>query len=158
MSFSKSKSRSSSLPPLRNHDRSTGLPSTESPIMEPVGEITNNETMNERLTTLESLIRSLIPNLPNLPIEGNVTVTMSPSTSVEPVADVTAPTISPINELRLVSRRNYNTTSNSVMKTFKGNKITVECKDSIAKISMVRGALSTACLRNMLDGHRTQPI
>ena len=44
------------------------------------------------------------------------------------------------------------------METLKANKTTIECKDSFSKISLVRGALSTAGLKNMLDGYRIQPI
>ena len=94
----------------------------------------------------------------NLPIEGNVNDSAS-STLEEPAADLTAPTVAPtVIELRYVSRRNYNTTSKSVIDTFLANTITIDCKDSFVRISMVRGALSTAGLKTMSDGHRVQPI
>ena len=152
---SNNRSRSSSLPPLRKGQvGASALPSASSPILEQAGE--NETTMvNNRISVLEGLIQTLISVLP---AQGNVNVTATSTTLVEPVGDLTAPTILSINELRSVSRRNYNTTSNSVMETFKANRITIDCKDSFAKISMVRGALSTAGLKNMLDGHRTQPI
>ena len=34
----------------------------------------------------------------------------------------------------------------------------MNCKDSFVRISMIRGALTTAALKSMLDGHRTSPI
>ena len=38
------------------------------------------------------------------------------------------------------------------------NKITSSTKDSFVKISLVRGGLSTAGLKTLLDGHRKEPI
>ena len=146
------RSRSSSLPPLRQLPvRASALPSASSPIMEQAGE----SNVNERISVLEGLIRTLISVLPT---EGNVNVAATATTLEEPVEDLTAPTPLPKNELRFVSRRNYNTTSKSVIDTFLANTITIECKDSFVRISMVRGALSTAGLKTMLDGHRIQPI
>ena len=40
----------------------------------------------------------------------------------------------------------------------KDNTIHSNTKDSFTKISLVRGALSTAGLKNLLDGHRPMPI
>ena len=156
------RSRSSSLPPLRQIPvRASALPSTSSPIMEQAGEMNNNtsiEMVNGRISVLEDLIRTLITALP---IEGIVTTSATSSSNTqfpELAAETAAPTTPPINELIFVSRRNYNTTSKSVIDTFLANNITIECKDSFVRISMVRGALSTAGLKTMLDGHRTQPI
>ena len=106
------RSRSSSLPPLRQIPvRASALPSASSPIMEQAGESNINEItiVNERISVSEGLIRTLISVLPT---EGNVNVAVTSTTLEEPVADLTAPTTAPINELRFVSRRNYNTTSN----------------------------------------------
>ena len=154
------RSRSSSLPPLRQIPvRASALPSASSPIMEQAGEANTNEItiVNERISVLEGLIRTLISVLPT---EGNVNVAVTSTTLEDPVEDLTAPTTAPINELRFVSRRNYNTTSKSVIDTFLANTITIECKDSFVRMNpcMVRGALSTAGLKTMLDGHRIQPI
>ena len=147
--------RASSLPPLRPAQvRTQVLPSASSPIMEQAGEANNTTTIvNDRISVLEGLIKTLISVLP---VEGNINVTATSTTLEEPVVDLTAPTIAPIIELRYVSRRNYNTTSKSVIDTFLANTITIDCKDSFVRISMVRGALSTAGLRTMLDGHRIQ--
>ena len=34
----------------------------------------------------------------------------------------------------------------------------MNCKDSFVRISMIRGALTTAALKSMLDDHRVPPI
>ena len=150
--------RASSLPPLRpTQARTSVLPLASSPIMEQASEANNNTNsiVNDRISVLEGLIQTLISILP---IEGNVNDSAS-TTLKEPAAVLTAPTVAlTAIEPRYVSRRNYNTTSKSVIDTFLANTITIECKDSFVRISMVRGALSTAGLKTMLDGHRTQPI
>ena len=149
------RSRSSSLPPLRQGQvRTSVLPSASSPILEQAGEVNEITMVNDRLSVLEDLIRSLIPSIP---IEGTATIsaTSSSSTSLpEPAAETAAPTI----DKREVNKRHFTTTSASVMSVFKENKINSTCRDSFARISMIRGALSTANLRNMLDGYRTMPI
>ena len=128
--------------------------------MEQAGE-TNNNDQNEmvnRISVLENLIRTLISALP---IEGEVTATSatsSSSTLLVPVADTAEPTTTSVIEKREVNKRNFALTSISVMAIFSQNRITATCKDSFARISMIRGALSTANLRNMLDGYRTRPI
>ena len=160
------RSRSSSLPPLRQTQvRASALPSDSSPIMEQSGEINNevnnqsqNELVNTRISVLEDLIRNLISSLP---IEGTATTsaTSSSSTSLpEPAAETVAPTTVAIRVTKEVNKRNYVLTSASVMAIFNTNKITATCKDSFAKISMIRGALSTAGLTSMLDGYRILPI
>ena len=55
-------------------------------------------------------------------------------------------------------RRNSNTTYTSVAAMLNDNTIHSNSKDSLVKISLVRGALSTAGLKNLLDGHRPKPI
>ena len=76
--------------------------------MEPVGDNINVEFLNERISTLEGLIRSLISSLPNNPIESNVTVTTTSTTPVDLGADVTELTITPSTriERRHVSKKN----------------------------------------------------
>ena len=147
------RSRSSSLPPLRSVPvRATALPSASSPIMEQAGEINNNTTIemvNGRISVLEDLIRTLITALP---IEGSATTSATVSSNIslpEPFAGTVAPTI----EKRFVSKKNYTQTSQSVKDTFKANRIDMNCKDSFVRISMIRGALTTAALKSMLDGH-----
>ena len=66
-------------------------------IMEQAGE----SNVNERISVLEGLIRTLISVLPT---EGNVNVAVKTTTPEEPVEDLTAPTTLPNNELRFVSR------------------------------------------------------
>ena len=92
-----------------------------------------------------------------LPIQGEATITSATSSSSTslpvPVADTAEPTI----EKRYVSKKNYTQTSQSVKDTFQANKIDMNCKDSFVRISMIRGALTTAALKSMLDGHRTSP-
>ena len=158
MNNNNNRSRSSSLPPLRQTQvRASTLPSASSPIMEQAGEINNNEMVN-RISVLENLIQSLISAPPILG-EATITSATSPSsTSLPvPVADTAEPTITPI-EKREVNKRNFALTSISVMAIFSQNRITSTCKDSFARISMIRGALSTANLRNMLDGYRVRPV
>ena len=160
------RSRSSSLPPLRQTQvRASTLPPASSPIMEQVGE-TNSEMNNDnqieivngRISVLEDLIRNLISALP---IQGTATTsaTTSSITSIpEPAAVTVASTSTPVTITKEVNKRNYVLTSASVMSIFHTNKITATCKDSFAKISMIRGALSTAGLSSMLDGYRVKPI
>ena len=133
--MSNNRNRSSSLSPLRQSQvRASALPSTESPIMEPVVDIINLESMNERISNLEGLIRSLISNLPNNPIESNVTVTTTSTTPVDLGADVTELTITPTRiETRHVSKKNYTQTSTSVKETFSANRIDMNCKDSLSE-------------------------
>ena len=149
MNINNNRSRSSSLPPLRQTQvRASTLPSASSPIMEQAGEINNNEMVN-RISVLENLIQSLISALP---IQGEATTTSATSSSSTslpvPVADTAEPTTTLI-EKREVKKRNFALTSVSVMAIFSQNRITSTCKDSFARISVIRGALSTANLRNM---------
>ena len=150
-----SRSRSYSIPSLRKIPvRASTLPSSPSSIMERDGEMNNNELVN-RISVLENLIQSIISVLP---IQGEATITSATSSSSTslpvPVADTAEPTI----DKREVNKKHFTTTSTSVMAVFKDNKINSTCRDSFARISMIRGALSTANLRNMLDGYRTLPI
>ena len=128
--------------------------------MEQAGEMNNNqiESVNGRISALEDLINVLINALPT---QGTATIsaTSSLSTSLpEPAAETAAPTTVAIRVTREVNKRNYVMTSPSVMAIFNTNKITATCKDSFAKISMIRGALSTAGLTSMLDGYRVSPV
>ena len=151
------RSRSSSLPPLRQIPvRAPALPQTSSPIMEQVGE----PDLNSRMSAMETMLQTIISALP---IQGNANVTTTTTPLSEPVSDLAAPTItqpSIANDIdrREVNKKHFTTTSTSVMAVFKENKINSTCRDSFARISMIRGALSTANLRNMLDGYRKMPI
>ena len=156
------RSRSSSLPPLHQTQvRASALPSTSSPVMEQASEMNNNsqiEVVNGGISVLKDLIRTLITALP---VEGTATTSATSSSSIslpEPAAETAAPTIASVIEKREVNKRNFALTSASVMAVFSQNRINATCKDSFARISMIRGALSTANLRNMLDGYRTRPI
>ena len=166
--------RSKSLPPLRTQARDNSLPSDMPPILEQSGDNendneNNNEnendsediiaSMNGRLSSLENLLKSFISSLSDKGSEPSLSDTGSSSISLlVPVNDNAELTVPKPTEQRFVSRRNYNSTSKSVIDTFVANNITMECKDSFVRISLIRGALSTAGLRNMIDGHRTQPL
>ena len=149
------RSRSYSLPPLRKIPvRASALPSTSSPISEQAGET----YINGRISALEDLIKVLINAIPS---QGTATTSATSSSNIpfSELADETAsPTTASIIDKREVNKRHFTTTSTSVMAVFKDNKINSTCRDSFARISMIRGALSTANLRNMLDGYRTLPI
>ena len=138
------RSRSSSLPPLRQIPvRASALPSASSPIMEQAGEINNNqiERVNGRISALEDLINVLINALPT---QGTATTSATSSSNIplpEPAAETVAPTIASINSRREVNKRNFAVTSPSVIAAIKENKINSMCKDSFARISMIRGAL-----------------
>ena len=87
------RSRSSSLPPLRQGQvRVSALPSDSSPILEQAGEVNEITMVNDRLSVLEGLIQTLISGLPT---QGTATIsaTSSLSTSLpEPAAETAAPT------------------------------------------------------------------
>ena len=118
-----------------------------------------NQKLNERIANLEEIIKSLVANIPSQSSESSTPAMNSSSTSPVGPADVPQNFILPqLYESRSVPRKNYNTTSTSVSTMFKENKIHSNAKDSFVKISMVRGGLSTAGLRNLLDGHRKKPI
>ena len=55
-------------------------------------------------------------------------------------------------------RKNYNITSVLVTTMLKDNTIHFNTKDSFTKIGLVRGALSMAGLKNLLDGHIPKQI
>lgn len=162
MNNNNNRNRSSSLPPLRQTQvRASAPPSASSPRMEQAGEINNNsqiEMVNGRISVLEDLIRDLISALP---VEGAATTSATSSSRIslpEPADETAASTIASKSITKEVNKRNYVMTSASVMAIFNTNKITATCKDSFAKISMIRGALSTAGLSSMLDGYRVTPI
>ena len=121
-----------------------------------------NQTLNEKISSLEDLIKSLTSNRA-MPESSSSSSASSSSSSAapEPVPAIAeAPMVilpAAIVESRSVPRKNYNTTSPSVTAMFNSNRIDSTSKDSFVKISMVRGALSTAGLRNLLDGHRLKP-
>ena len=125
--------------------------------MEQAGEMNNNtsiEMVNGRISVLEDLIRTLITALP---IEG-IATTSATSSSNTSFPELAAETVAPTIEKRYVSKKNYTQTSQSVKDTFQANKIDMNCKDSFVRISMIRGALTTAALKSMLDGHRISPV
>ena len=158
-----------SLPPLRTQARDNSLPPAMPPILEQADDNENDNenenesediiaSMNGRISSLENLLKSFISTLSDKGSESSLSDTSSSSTSLlVPVNDNAELTSIKPTEQRYVSRRNYNSTSKSVIDTFIANNITMECKDSFVRISLIRGALSTAGLRNLIDGYRTQP-
>ena len=129
------RSRSSSLPSLRKiRDRASALPSASSPILEQAGEL----NINGRISALEALINVLINSLPT---QGTATTSATSSSNIpfpEPAAETAMPTIESVIDRREVNKRHFTTTSTSVMAVFKDNKINSTCRDSFARISMIR--------------------
>lgn len=152
-----------------DHDDEEIQPSTQYPII---------DSLNDRLSSLEGLIRGLaesqqliqqqLSQSPSaqdnaMSVSSSSATSFSSTSLVEPgsiIADSTIPInpTPPILETRSVPRKNWATTSASVSAMFLANRIHSTTKDSFVKISMVRGGLSTAGLKDLLDGHRTKPI
>ena len=146
-------SSASTVPPVLPTDEQS---SDEQPNQ---NELLANENirLNNRITSLEDLIRSLTASL-SPSNQGSTSSSSTASSTSIPLNAVVNVAVDLTVESRSVLRKNYNTTSTSVSAMFLSNRIKSTTKDSFTKISMIRGALSTAGLKNLLDGHRKQPV
>ena len=111
-----------------------------------------NNRLNNRITSLEDLVRSLTASITNSN-QGSTSSSSTASSTSIPLNAVVNVAVDLTVESRSVLRKNYNNTSASVSAMFLSNRIKSTTKDSFTKISMIRGALSTAGLKNLLDGH-----
>ena len=116
-----------------------------------------NNRLNNRITSLEDLVRSLTASITNSN-QGSTSSSSTASSTSIPLNAVVNVAVDLTVESRSVLRKNYNNTSASVSAMFLSNRIKSTTKDSFTKISMIRGALSTAGLKNLLDGHRKKPV
>ena len=85
---------------------------------------------------VDTLVQSFI-----IEIDSTTSATSSSNTTFPEFA---AETVAPTIEKRYLLKKNYTQTSQSVKDTFQANKIDMNCKDSFVRISMIRGALTTA--------------
>ena len=131
-----------------------------------------DERMADRISSLEDIIRSLAESKHIMQaqllmfINDHAKSASSPSAtspssnlpmeaaSESPEWSASATSESVNTETRSVPQKNWATTSASVSAMFMNNRIHDNTKDSFRKISMVRGGLSTAGLKNLLDSHR----
>lgn len=118
--------------------------------------VDENKRLNERIANLENMLKNFNSPIPQGYTSSSATATSS-STSLP---DAVIPDVIPkaTSTARSVPRKNYNYTSASVSAMLVSNKITSSTKDSFVKISLVRGGLSTAGLKTLLDGQRKEPV
>ena len=111
----------------------------------------------ERIASLELLVSELLQSQAS-----NAKQTSSSSNVLSESNRMHSESLQPqINQLidnRAVPKKNYLVTSPSVSKQLLANRIHADTKDSFMKISMIRGSLTTAGLKYLLDGHRKKPV
>ena len=117
--------------------------------------------MNSRMQGLEMMMEKLINESIsiNRTIESIVSKPIPAMNADEPIiAKPSAANEGTIIEGRKVPKKEYATTSNSVVASFLANKITNTTENSFEKILMIRGSLGTTGLETILDGYRTEPV
>jgi hypothetical protein len=153
-STSSSKSSTSSVPsvskPLEESDNEEEYTSQQAQL----------SAQAERIASMEQLIRELLANQAE---QRNETSSSSNVTSINNriVSEATnnpGNVAATIIETRSVPKKNYLVTAASVSKQLLANRIYATTTDSFKRINMIRGALTTAGLKYLLDGHRKKPI
>ncbi len=165
--------RSAPIPPSKNPVVPSSVKPTNSQDSEPNDHTNDNEDedddslidenrkLNERIANLENLIKSITSSSTSPSTSQGFTSSSATasSSSTSPFEQATPDVIPKTNSTtRSVPRKNYNNTSASVSAMLVNNKITSSTKDSFVKISLVRGGLSTAGLKTLLDGQRKEPV
>ena len=118
--------------------------------------VDENKRLNERIANLENMLKNFNSPIPQGFTSSSATATSSSTSLPEEVIPDVIPKAT--STARSVPRKNYNYTSASVSTMLVNNKITSSTKDSFVKISLVRGGLSTAGLKTLLDGQRKEPV
>ena len=146
-SSSSSKSSTSSAPsvskPLEESDNEEEFTSQQVEI----------SAQAERIASLELLVRELLASQAQ---QSNRTNSSSNVTGAS--NRITHGDVNGSIEPRSVPKKNYLVTAPSVSKQLLANRIHADTKDSFMKINMIRGSLTTAGLKYLLDGHRKKPI
>lgn len=139
---------------------SSSVPSTSKPLDESDNEEEEYTAQQDELAAqankianLEQLVRELISNQ-----AVKVSESSSSSNGTSESNKLPDNTVSEQIETRSVPKKNYLITSASVSKMLLANRIHATTTDSFIRISMIRGALTTAGLKYLLDGNRKKPI
>ena len=106
--------------------------------------------MSIQISELRALVLSMIASAKEKPA------------STDPIIQHDAEIAAHIDSMSLsglqCSRKEYVSTTTSIAQIFKTHAITNTTSDSFKRINVIKGALSTAGLMTLLEGHRVKPI
>ena len=161
-------------PPTSTSSSSKTLSSSVPSISKPLDESDNEEeylpisytsqknelaAQAERIASLEALIRELISNQSNHnDANESINTNLESNKPALDIVQAEAETNKVTIDTRSVPKKNYLITSASVSKMLLANRIHASTTDSFLRISMIRGALTTAGLKYLVDGDRVKPI
>ena len=147
---------SSSVKPTTSQDSESNDNTNDNEDEDDDSLVDENKRLNERIVNLENMLKNFNSPIPQGFTSSSATATSSSTSLPEAVIPDVIPKAT--STARSVPRKNYNYTSASVSAMLVSNKITSSTKDSFVKISLVRGGLSTAGLKTLLDGQRKEPV
>ena len=157
------------MSPSTSTSSSSKTPSSSVPsISEPLDESDNEEEYTsyqeelaaqaEKIANFKQLVRELNSNQAEKVSESSSSSTSASKELPDNTNSEQCGTSSTCIETRSVQKKNCLITSASVSKMLFANRIHANTTDSFIRISMIRGALTTAGLKYLLDGNRRKPI